>query len=166
MNLSGLIYLHDITLSRLTGSARVNIEQFEKLCGKENLHNVILATSKWSQVDIETGRSRQQQLVQEFWKPMIERGSKVLPYHKGKKEAREIVHEILQNQLAPLEIVQRNDLNSVEGQEGLEVELSQQVQPQVQQLEPHLQLVQQQVQHVEPASGAPTATLRSQQSPI
>jgi hypothetical protein len=51
---------------------------FQKLCGDDALKNVILVTTMWSQVDVDVGRKREDELHQssEFWKPLIELGAR------------------------------------------------------------------------------------------
>ena len=48
----GLIYLHDISSARMTGSILKNLRMFRKLCSEENLRNVILVTTKWAVIPI------------------------------------------------------------------------------------------------------------------
>ena len=52
LKLSGLIYLHRITDDRMTGTATRNLTMMRKLCGDENLKNVLLATTRWEMVYI------------------------------------------------------------------------------------------------------------------
>jgi DNA repair exonuclease SbcCD ATPase subunit len=53
---------------------------FQKLCGKNALKNVVLATSFWDQVDPDRASRREKELREskEFWGQMIERGSRVV----------------------------------------------------------------------------------------
>ena len=51
---------------------------FEKLCGKDAIHNVILTTTMWDIVDEETGRDREQQLKSKYWQTMLDSTSRFL----------------------------------------------------------------------------------------
>ncbi len=63
--LSGVIYLHRITNTRVAGSARRALHVFQRICGEDNYKNVILATTFWNSIahceDI--GVDREQQLL-------------------------------------------------------------------------------------------------------
>jgi hypothetical protein len=76
--LNGLVYMHRITDPRISGTARSNIRLFRELCGAENLHKVVLATTFWAAIDKDVGQQREHQLLDDpkFWKPMVEKGSR------------------------------------------------------------------------------------------
>ena len=97
MQLSGIIYLHDIKLDRMYGSSLTNLRMFRKLCGDDNLANVILATTKWSDPPKSEELSREEQLKtdDEFWGLMIRDGSLVRRFDNTKPSARALVEEIL-----------------------------------------------------------------------
>ncbi|KAK1752623.1 nucleolar GTP-binding protein 1 [Echria macrotheca] len=48
---SGVIYFHRITTTRLTGSARSNIDIFERICGGRFLHRAVIATTMWNTIN-------------------------------------------------------------------------------------------------------------------
>ncbi|KAF8891138.1 P-loop containing nucleoside triphosphate hydrolase protein, partial [Gymnopilus junonius] len=73
--LSGLLYLHRISDNRMAGTPLKNLRMFEKLCGEKMLHNVILTTTMWEEVDEKTGRIRENELKSNFWHGMIHNGS-------------------------------------------------------------------------------------------
>ena len=75
--LKGIIYLHRISDVRMQGSALKNLNMFRKLCGEDCFRNVILVTTRWDCVDGETGRRREHELMDTFWKPMLSRGSSI-----------------------------------------------------------------------------------------
>ena len=95
--LSGIIYLHDIKLDRMYGSSLNNLRMFRKLCGDNNLKNVILATTKWSEPPKPEEESRKKELCSndEFWALMVEEGSMVREFYNTKASARALVDEIL-----------------------------------------------------------------------
>lgn len=80
--LSGLVYLHRITNTRVTGSARRALHLFQRLCGEDNYENVILATTFWNNIAHceETGVDREQQLLSNdaFWKIMKDKGAQTM----------------------------------------------------------------------------------------
>lgn len=90
----------------MTGSALRNLMMFQKLCGNESLKNVVLVTTFWDAVLLEEGKMREKELVSNlrFWKPMVERGSKVHRYYPNKSKAVDIVKEVLRNQTTILDI--------------------------------------------------------------
>lgn len=79
IRLHGVLYLHRITDVRLGGSAKRSLRMFQELCGSDELHNVILATTMWNQVALEDGIRRETELTgtYDFWGCMLERGSRV-----------------------------------------------------------------------------------------
>ncbi|KAF8064962.1 P-loop containing nucleoside triphosphate hydrolase protein [Lyophyllum atratum] len=97
MRLSGVIYLHEISQSRMLGTSMRNLDMFNKLCGREGTKNVILATTKWSEIAPGVGEKREQQLEELHWKPMIELGSQLRRFSDSKESGWEIIEEILGN---------------------------------------------------------------------
>ena len=95
--LSGIIYLHDITQARMTGSSVINLRMFRKLCGDENLKNVILATTKWAKLrkDVEVSREQELYTNKEFWGLMVKYRSKVRRFENTTESACAIVEKIL-----------------------------------------------------------------------
>jgi hypothetical protein len=77
--LGGVIYLHDMTQDRFTGTVRRNVVLFNHLCGSNSLNKVIIATSKWSRLGVhrEQGEMREGQCKQLHWKSMIDHGTQV-----------------------------------------------------------------------------------------
>jgi len=75
--LGGVIYLHDISHDRFSGTARRNLDMFHYLCGEEALNNVVLGTTKWGRVTVDDGNRRERELKDIHWKPLIDKGSMV-----------------------------------------------------------------------------------------
>ncbi|KDR69845.1 hypothetical protein GALMADRAFT_255666 [Galerina marginata CBS 339.88] len=92
--IGGVIYLHDITNDRFSGTARRNLKLFQDLCGDDALQNAVLATTKWSR---RTGDSEKhhQQLVTKHWKSLIDRGARVYRFDQGYESAWQLVHAII-----------------------------------------------------------------------
>ncbi|KAL8924264.1 MAG: hypothetical protein Q9172_002777 [Xanthocarpia lactea] len=97
MLLSGIIYLHAISDTRMTQSNVQNLRMFRKLCGDDNLKNVILATTKWSVTPLVDAERREKDLTSEtgFWRTMMAAGSVVRRFENSAKSAKDLVEEIL-----------------------------------------------------------------------
>ncbi|GLB39697.1 hypothetical protein LshimejAT787_0702070 [Lyophyllum shimeji] len=95
MTLAGVIYLYEITQTRMLGTARKNLDMFNKLCGPNAARNIILATTKWSEVTTDVGLRREKQLKDEHWRDMIKHGSRTCRFNATRESAWEIVNQIL-----------------------------------------------------------------------
>ena len=89
--LSGVLYLHRITNTRIEGSARRALHLFQRICGEDNYKNVsgednyknvILATTFWNKIEHckEDGVERENRLLanEGFWKSMKDRGAQTM----------------------------------------------------------------------------------------
>ena len=94
--LNGLLYFHRIIDPKLTGTARANMRLFTALCGKDNMKNVVLATTFWDKIEISKGEWREMQLRDkpDFWKPMLEKGSQTARLKNDRTQNLEILVEI------------------------------------------------------------------------
>lgn len=81
----------------MRGTPLRNLTMFQALCGDDALKNVILATTMWDQVQPDVGSKRENQLQTEFWKPMIERGSRVARFNSDFGSAWEIANSFSTN---------------------------------------------------------------------
>lgn len=104
MKLAGILYLHRISDNRVstTPTPLTNLTIFEKLCGKQALRNVVLATTMWDEVHEQEGTEREQELQQKYWKGMIQGGSKTFRYFRDQQSAWTIVQHFL-----PPDLVQK-----------------------------------------------------------
>lgn len=96
-NLSGILYLHQITDARMKGSALKNLEMFQNLIGDRNLRNCVLVTTKWGQVDSEDGRRREEQLMNDRrlgWKNMVSNGASIARFDGSHDSAVRILQSI------------------------------------------------------------------------
>ena len=98
IQLTGIIYLHRIADVRLGGSAMKNLRMFKKLCGENSLASVVLATTRWSDVDEEVGLKRESELTTnlQFWASMIAKGSTVFRHDRELESAMEIVSYLVE----------------------------------------------------------------------
>lgn len=103
--LSGIIYLHPINHNRMDGPSTQNIRMFRKLCGERSMRNVILATTMWHDEEPSVRlEEREQGLKDDFWKDMINSGSKVFRYTNTKRSAASIIPELVGNEPEKLDI--------------------------------------------------------------
>ena len=107
MNLAGIVYLHDICQTRVTGTILKNLDMFKKLCGDDAFENVVLGTTKWSIIREETGERREQQLRDLFWKDMMNYGSVIRRVGDDPSSAREIIDHILRNKAVKSVLIQK-----------------------------------------------------------
>ncbi|ETS83582.1 hypothetical protein PFICI_05458 [Pestalotiopsis fici W106-1] len=91
--LHGIIYLHRISDVRMQGSALNNLRMFKKLCGPEAFHRILLTTTMWEQVLPEDGSRRLSQLetADDFWAPMIRKGSRVVQHLNTPDSAKKLI---------------------------------------------------------------------------
>ena len=97
MKLAGFIYLHEITQTRMRGSALRNLDVFREFCGNDALKNVVIGTTRWDWVKLEEGQQREQILRDIFWKKMVQQGSVTMRVHPDSSSVWKIVNHILEN---------------------------------------------------------------------
>ncbi|KAG5638660.1 hypothetical protein H0H81_011212 [Sphagnurus paluster] len=85
--LNGLLFFHRITDTRMRGTPLRNLTMFEALCGKDALHNVVLTSTMWDEVFPDVGETREAQLIQEFWKPLMGTTCRTARFDKSSKES-------------------------------------------------------------------------------
>ncbi|PUU73233.1 P-loop containing nucleoside triphosphate hydrolase protein [Tuber borchii] len=114
-HLSGIIYFHRITDTRMEGSSMKNLRMFRELCGEKNFSNVILCTTMWGGVEEEEGRRREQELrnKENFWGSLVSRGAQVTR-HRGPDfaaSARKIAESLIQKDTIVLQLQEELDKN-------------------------------------------------------
>ena len=110
MKVAGVIYLHEISQTRMHGTSRRNLVVFSRLCGDSALDKVILATTKWNKVEEGEGTERELDLRGMFWKKMISQGSTMFRFTGTYESAWEIVHHILQPRSLSLSLLIQREL--------------------------------------------------------
>ncbi|KAI1631490.1 P-loop containing nucleoside triphosphate hydrolase protein [Biscogniauxia mediterranea] len=98
IKLSGIIYLHPISDTRVTHHATKNLQMFQKLTGDTNLKNVLLVTSMWDKVAEPQGLAREQELKDKFWKIMLAYGAKSIRHNGTPKSAERIAQMLMKNE--------------------------------------------------------------------
>jgi hypothetical protein len=93
VRIGGIVYLHRVTDPRVQGSALRGLRIFKKLCGVENYPGIVLATTRWDEVDSNIGSERVRELKErpEFWGELLAGGSYVSDTSAGKISALRIV---------------------------------------------------------------------------
>ena len=110
MVILGILYLHDISLKRFTGTARQNLELFCRICGDAALNKVILATTNWDVVSHEADELREGEMRATHWKTMLDQGAKVHQFLGNSASAWDIINVFLssadahRNNSTPLQI--------------------------------------------------------------
>ncbi|KAH7357425.1 P-loop containing nucleoside triphosphate hydrolase protein [Pyrenochaeta sp. MPI-SDFR-AT-0127] len=101
IKLAGIIYLHPISATRMTGSAVKNLALFKALCGTRSLEHVVLATTFWdlfAHPSSEHGcRQREKALAEtpDYWGDMLDSGSKMFRYQNTDTSAWQIIEHIM-----------------------------------------------------------------------
>jgi len=93
--LGGVIYLHDISQDRFSGTARQHLETFNRHRRDAALNKVVLATTKWSRLSESDGSRREAELKEVPWKSMRDKGAEVLRFLDDQKSAWDIVSVFL-----------------------------------------------------------------------
>ncbi|KAH9485979.1 hypothetical protein JR316_0000041 [Psilocybe cubensis] len=83
--LGGVIYLHDISVDRYTGTAKRNLQLFNKLCGESEsvLDRVIIGLTKGDRIQPDEEIRRREGLKQRQFNYMMAKGVEVLRVSRG-----------------------------------------------------------------------------------
>lgn len=104
--LAGVIYIHRISDFRMGGISTRNFKMFRELCGDSTLKNVVIVTNMWGQVSEEVGEARERELASDdlFFKPVLDKGAKMLRHDNTVPSAQNILRHLLNNHPLPLQI--------------------------------------------------------------
>ena len=103
--LSGIIYLHRITDVRMDGSSMKYVKMFKRLCGPDALPNVLLTTTRWSNVDQAQGESREGELREgKFWGGLIAEGASIARFMGTRESGLELIDKLMGYQPKLLDI--------------------------------------------------------------
>ena len=102
--LAGIIYMHRISDVRMGGTSKRNFRIFRELCEDSTLRNVLIVTNMWSNVDPKVGEAREQELANnnKFFKPVLEKGAKLLRHSGTQPSALSILRHLINTQTATL----------------------------------------------------------------
>ena len=109
IRLTGIIYLHRITDTRMGGVALKNLTMFKKLCGEDSFSSVVLATTFWEDVDVENGNRREMELrtTQQFYGAMLRDGSMMMRHTDNTNSAMSIVSYLVNRGTTTILNIQR-----------------------------------------------------------
>ena len=79
----------------MAGSPLKYLDMFGELCGKKTLQNVILTTTMWDEVDLETGEERESELKTGYWLPMLNRSSTTHRFNRTRESALTIIDPLI-----------------------------------------------------------------------
>ena len=65
--LSGIVYVHPITSTRMRGSSTRSLDVFSKLVGPDSFNNIILVTTMWDVLPEPLTRQQREEQLQEQW---------------------------------------------------------------------------------------------------
>ena len=102
--LAGVIYIHRISDKRFTGITGRNFKMFRELCGDTTLKNVILVTNMWGEVSRDIGEAREDELTNDFFKPVLDKGAQMARHHNTAQSAHDIIRRIMKNRPVALQI--------------------------------------------------------------
>ena len=103
-SINGIIYLHRISDPRVGGAAKKNLRLFRELCGDDMLSNVRLVTTNWNNVSEKEGNSRQTELANRIFKPLIDGGAEMLRHDQGLASAHSIMSTLIYQQPKTMKI--------------------------------------------------------------
>ncbi|KAJ7707496.1 P-loop containing nucleoside triphosphate hydrolase protein [Mycena rosella] len=132
--LAGVIYMHRISDVRMGGISTRNFKMFRQLCGESTLKNVVIVTNFWGEVGLEVGEAREAELASDerFFKPVLDKGARLLRHDNDAPSAQAILHYLIENQPLALRIQrelvdQRKEISQTAAGEELNRELAEQI---------------------------------------
>jgi chromosome segregation ATPase len=102
--LAGVIYVHRISDNRFTGITGRNFKMFRELCGDTTLRNVVLVTNMWGEVSRDVGEARENELSNNFFKPVLDKGAQMVRHHNTAQSAHDVIRRIMKNRPVALQI--------------------------------------------------------------
>ncbi|KAF9555455.1 hypothetical protein CPC08DRAFT_711998 [Agrocybe pediades] len=93
--LGGVIYLHDISSDRFSGTARRNLEMFNRMCGDAALDKVIIGTTKWGRTPADIGVKHEKELQEVHWRSMLEKGARTVKFQDSYDSALSFIQQIV-----------------------------------------------------------------------
>ena len=74
----------------MSGSLLTNLKYFNELCG-DNFKKIVFITTMWDQLGEAPGETHEQELIEDYWKPMLARGSSVGRFWNERSSAFEVL---------------------------------------------------------------------------
>ena len=106
-HLTGLIYVHRISDSRVGGASPRNLRVFRKLCGADSLKNIVILTTMWDKVTPEEGSRHEQELMttQQLFKPLLDNGAIMMRHDRSSESANKVIKHLLGKSTTTVQIV-------------------------------------------------------------
>ena len=95
--LTGLIYIHRISDTRVGMTSQCGLQTFCKLCGLDSLKNVVIVTTMWDQVTAEEGSRHEQELMSsnDLFKPLMDGGATMMRHGRTAESATKAIDYLL-----------------------------------------------------------------------
>ncbi|KAI1742401.1 P-loop containing nucleoside triphosphate hydrolase protein [Xylaria scruposa] len=92
-NVSGIIYCHRITDTRLIGDSRLNLEIIKAMCGKRFYGRIVICSTMWNtlprnptQQQLEEPRARMEQLLSTGFRDLMEAGARYMEFRADQSD--------------------------------------------------------------------------------
>ncbi|KAF4343937.1 triacylglycerol lipase II precursor [Fusarium beomiforme] len=105
--LRGILYLHKISDNRMTKTSRNYLRLLNDIVGDDALKNVILVTTMWNTLlpeDRKRAVQREQELLNNFWSCMIDKGSYVAQFNGTPESAYPLIFQLADQESVVLDI--------------------------------------------------------------
>ncbi|KAM0194696.1 hypothetical protein ACHAPI_006993 [Fusarium lateritium] len=105
--LRGILYLHKITENRMTKTFKNHLQLLQKIVGDDALKNVALVTTMWNTLrpeDLRRANQREQELLNDFWSPMIDNGAYNAQFHGTPESAYPLIFQLADEESVVLDI--------------------------------------------------------------
>ncbi|PVF96701.1 hypothetical protein CPB86DRAFT_786776 [Serendipita vermifera] len=95
--LTGILYFHDITATRVANIALRHSKPFEKLCGENPFQSLVVVTNMWDSVEQSVAENREKELRTDaaFFKRFVERGAIFRRHTNTEVSSHEIILSLL-----------------------------------------------------------------------
>ncbi|KIK25749.1 hypothetical protein PISMIDRAFT_96418, partial [Pisolithus microcarpus 441] len=97
VKLTGIIYMHRISDTRMTGTSRRNFRLFRELCGEDAFQNILIVTNMGRDDDLEACSDKERQLATDdkYYKPMLDGGARMVRHDGTPASAKSIVGQLI-----------------------------------------------------------------------
>ena len=105
--LTGFVYVHRISDTRVGGTSQRNLRMFRKLCGTDSLKNVVIVTTMWDKVTPEEGLEREQELLSSdnLFKPLLDGEAIMMRHERTTESATKVINHLLGKKATTTQIV-------------------------------------------------------------
>ncbi|KAI6132515.1 hypothetical protein EDD16DRAFT_1891037 [Pisolithus croceorrhizus] len=97
VKLTGIIYMHRISDTRMTGTSRRNFRLFRELCGKDAFKNILIVTNMGKDDELEACNERERELATDdkYYKPMLDGGARMVRHNGTPDSAKAIISQLI-----------------------------------------------------------------------